>query len=372
MIVCNLESLNDLSGFYIVYKGSAMTESPEERGLNHLVEHLVCKRAQWMAEEFDEHAIHFNAITSDNYIVYYITGLDEYVSQYKHDFFEEITDKHKFEEAPFIQEKKIVLEEYRLGFADRYRSYKYNFFRKYFDYYCAIGEKTVIEQCDLDFIQKVYEKQYEEPYMVINISKNSTYSAPDSSTQKHHSLHRVEPISLSPKASYMPENLTEVPGNTVQFIVNKSLIPDEELPKTQFVNYMLCGNLWKPLYKTLRDDLGLCYYANLKDYCLDDRHLVLFSTETSAQNKDELQSGFRSFMDDPKPYFTKSLFEHTLTYLTAHKRIIKNNRYNDVVDIFYNNIFRGDNLSSITYDAVLEHFEKYYVGCDDHFMTVQL
>ena len=371
MIVYNLESLNDLSGFYIVYKGSALTESPEERGLNHLIEHLVCKSAQWMTEEFDEHAIFFNAITSDNYIVYYITGLDEYVGQYKHAFFEEITKKHQLDESYFLQEKKIVLEEYRLGFADRYRSYRYNFFRKYFDYYCAIGDKTVIEKCDLDLIQKVYEKQYEEPYMVINVSKNDTYSVLDSNP-RHHCLYRQEPIKLLPKVSFQPENLSEVPGNAVQFILNKSLIPNEELPKTQFVNYMLCGNLWKPLYKTLRDDLGLCYYANLKDYCLDDQHLVLFSTETSIKNKDKLQSAFISILDNPKPYFTKNLFEQTLTYLMAQKRIIKNNRYNDVVDIFYNNVFRNDNLSSITYDAVISHFEKYYVGCDDHFMTVEL
>lgn len=371
MIVCNLESINELSGFYIVYKGSALTESPEERGLNHLIEHLVCKSAQWMTEAFDDHAIHFNAVTSDNFIVYFITGLDEYVCQYKHEFFEETTRKHRFEEVPFLQEKKIVLEEYRLGFADRFRSYRYNFFRKYFDYYCAIGEKTVIERCDLDFIQKVYEKQYEAPYMVINISRDNPYPVSDV-TGKHHSLHRDEPVKLEPKASFQPESLSVAPGNAVQFIFNNALIPNEELPKTQFVNYMLCGNLWKPLYKTLRDDLGLCYYANLKDYCMDDRHLVLFSTETSAQNKDALQSAFRSFMDTPKAYFTKSLFDHTLTYLTAQKRIIRNNRYNDVVDVFYNNIFRGDNLSDITYEAVLEHFEKYYVGCDDHFMTVQL
>lgn len=371
MIVCNLESLNELSGFYIVYKGSALTESPEERGLNHLIEHLVCKSAQWMTEEFDDHAIYFNAITSDNYIVYYITGLDEYVSRYKHEFFEEITRKHRFEESHFVQEKKIVLEEYRLGFADRYRSYRYNFFRKYFDYYCAIGEKAVIEGCGLDFIQKVYEKQYEAPYMVINISKDAPYPISDVNDQ-HHFLHRDTPIKLEPKTSFQPESLSVAPGNAVQFIFNNELIPDEELPKTQFVNYMLCGNLWKPLYKTLRDDLGLCYYASLKDYCFDDRHIVLFSTETSAQNKDALQSAFRSFMDNPKAYFTKSLFEHTLTYLTAQKRIMMNNRYNDVVDIFYNNIFRDGNLSAITYDAVLEHFERYYVGCDDHFMTVQI
>ena len=86
MIIHNLKSDSDLSGFYIIYKGSALAESPSERGLSHLIEHLICKNNQKLEKIYYKYAINYNAITSDNYIVYYINGLDEYLSKLKNQF----------------------------------------------------------------------------------------------------------------------------------------------------------------------------------------------------------------------------------------------------------------------------------------------
>lgn len=373
MKVCNIISLTDLSGFYIVYKGSAFTESAQNKGLNHLVEHLVCKSIQVSLFEYDNYAITYNAITSDNFIVYYITGLDEYINRFKFRFFEEITSKHVFDEESFQQEKKVVMAEYMMNFADKLRAYRYNVFRKYMNYYGAIGSRECIQRCDLQQVQKVYDNQYIAPYMVINISKSSSFIA-DKMIHDSFQLERKETLKLY-SDGYGQSVLEMIPqtiDSTVCMIMGKKLIPDSELYKTQFVNYMLCGNIQKPIYKVLRQDKGLCYYSNFSDYCFDNQHAILFTTETSKVNENRVLETFATIMDTILSYCDIELFNTTLSYFMAEKRIKEINRYNQVEDLFYNTIFSGNNLSKITYEGIMEHIEKYYLGFSDHFIVARL
>jgi len=48
MAIINLKSETDLSGFYIVYKGSVQNENVGSRGLSHLMEHLVYKSIEYL------------------------------------------------------------------------------------------------------------------------------------------------------------------------------------------------------------------------------------------------------------------------------------------------------------------------------------
>jgi predicted Zn-dependent peptidase len=82
-MIINLTSETKLSGFYIVYKGSTNLEKPGWRGLSHLMEHLVCKSVDHLQEDFDRDGLIFNAYTSRNEIVFYLTGLDSRVNKWK-------------------------------------------------------------------------------------------------------------------------------------------------------------------------------------------------------------------------------------------------------------------------------------------------
>lgn len=362
--------MSDLSGFYIVYKGSALTESEHQSGLNHLIEHLVCKSAQKLYLEFDNYAITYNAITSDNYIVYYITGLDEYVRRLKYLFYNEITRHHCFDQEGFLQEKKIVLAEYAMNFSDKFKSYRYNVFRKYLNYNCAIGNKNAIERCDLKQVQEVYNKQYKAPYMIINISKGSPFFT--TNMPPSHQIFRNSKLAVlyDDKNHYNKESMPHNMDSKVCMIMSKNLIPDTELYKTQFVNYMLCGNIQKPVYKIFRNDYGLCYYSNVSDYCFDEQHTILFTTETNTKNEEKVYDLFALMMDNIMSYINYELFEKTLSYFKAVKRINEINRSTQVVDLFYNTIF-SDNLSKITYDDILAHLGKYYLGFNDNFIIAK-
>ena len=87
-MIINLKSQTDLSGFYVVYEGSTNLEKPGWYGISHLMEHLVCKSFDHLQEDFDKDGIDWNAYTSSNEIVFYLTGLDEKVNKWKKKFVE--------------------------------------------------------------------------------------------------------------------------------------------------------------------------------------------------------------------------------------------------------------------------------------------
>ena len=124
-----------------------------------------------------------------------------------------------------------------------------------------------IERCDLKQVQGVYDNQYTAPYMLINISKSSPFVG-DYMFLDSFQLERKEKLKifLEGYGQSCLERMPQTTDSAVCMIMGKKLIPDSELYKTQFVNYMLCGNIKKPIYKVLRQDKGLCYYANFSNY----------------------------------------------------------------------------------------------------------
>ena len=78
-MIINLKSQTDLSGFYVVYEGSTNLEKAGWYGISHLMVHLMCKNFDHLQEDFDKDGIDWNAYTSGNEIVFYLTGLDEKV-----------------------------------------------------------------------------------------------------------------------------------------------------------------------------------------------------------------------------------------------------------------------------------------------------
>ena len=84
-MIINLKSQTDLAGFYIVYDGSTNLEKSGWYGISHVMEHLLCKNFEHLREDFEREGIDWNAYTSNNEIVFYFTGLEEYLSKRKYE-----------------------------------------------------------------------------------------------------------------------------------------------------------------------------------------------------------------------------------------------------------------------------------------------
>ena len=167
----NIKSKTGLSGFYIVYKGSTILEDEKTYGLSHLMEHLVCKNFEHLIEKLQEDGVSWNACTSEEYIMFYMTGLDEYINKWKYVIFDLLKD-FKITQKQLDSEKKIVLEEYKDSFNTQRESHSENLFRKLFNLYSAIGERSCIENVTLNDCENFFDKQF-NPSLIINISKNN-------------------------------------------------------------------------------------------------------------------------------------------------------------------------------------------------------
>jgi predicted Zn-dependent peptidase len=373
MIIHNLKSDTDLSGFYIIYKGSALAEHPNERGLSHLIEHLICKNNEHLEKQYYKYAINYNAITSDNYIVYYINGLEEYLSKFKIQFYAEITKRHSFTEESIEHEKKIVLEEFNNSFSEKLLGHRYTMFRKYFNYYSAIGDSDIIKKSTNNTIVDLYERQYKEPYMIVNISNKSLFQLEETANSKtkidsHHSLNIHNVMQLRERFNYKKVECSQNDDNIVIMHIGKNLIPNIELPKTQLLNYMLCGDMQKPVFSALRNKYGFCYYANISDYCFDNQHVNVFSTETQYLNTEKINSVVANVIKNK--CISKREFNMAKMHFEIQRKIQNINRFNNIRDLLYNNIFSSDNLEKITYSDIEEHFFTYYFDyIENNFFT---
>ena len=68
-------SQTQLSGFYVVYKGSTNFENEGTRGMSHLMEHLMCKAFDHLQDELAINCVDWNAYTSPGTIVFFVNGL---------------------------------------------------------------------------------------------------------------------------------------------------------------------------------------------------------------------------------------------------------------------------------------------------------
>jgi len=121
-MLINLKSQTDLSGFYMVYYGSTLLEKRGNYGISHLMEHLMCKNFEKLRETFEKEGIDWNAYTSSNEIVFYFTGLDEYLDKRRYELVELMSEFNVTKEQ-FENERKIVLQEYSDYFSDQTESH---------------------------------------------------------------------------------------------------------------------------------------------------------------------------------------------------------------------------------------------------------
>ena len=86
-MILNIESQTELSGFYVVYNRTIINEKKGTYGISHLIEHLISHNFDDnLIEKFQNVGISWNAYTSPTNIVFYVSGLDKYISQYREEF----------------------------------------------------------------------------------------------------------------------------------------------------------------------------------------------------------------------------------------------------------------------------------------------
>ena len=350
----NLKSETDLSGFYVVYEGSTKLEKKGWYGISHLMEHLMCKNFEHLQEDFDKDGIDWNAYTSSNEIVFYLTGLDEKVNKWKGEFMD-LLGQFNVTKEQFENERNIVLEEYMDSFNDQSQSHMLNLSRKLFGDFDPIGLKEDLENLKFMDCLNFFELQYAKPTKIINVSKNKKY--------KNGTIDFAQRTidKVSKFGNYdVPLELNNDFKDKTSIAVLSPMI-EEDFAYVNFINAMLSLGLKSPLYQEIRENRGLVYFVHCYQSRMNKQGINAISTQTSNKNFGAVVDAIKLVIENPKKYLTKERFNLVKDYYGVRRQKDEILRYKNVNQWINPEDWSVYNiLDKITLKKVMEVYDKYY------------
>jgi predicted Zn-dependent peptidase len=322
-MIINLKSQTDLSGFYVVYEGSTNLEKSGWYGISHLMEHLMCKNFDHLQEDFDRDGIEWNAYTSNNEIVFYLTGLDEKVNKWKGEFMNLLGDFNVTKEE-FENERNIVLEEYMDSFNEQTQSHQLNLSRKLFGDYDPIGLKKDLQNLKFMDCLNYYELQYAKPSKIINISKNKKYN-----NQAIDFIDRQIVKNIQFGNHNVPLELGNEFKDKTSIVVLSPTI-EEDFAYVHFINAMLSLGLKSPLYQEIREKRGLVYYVHCYQSRMNQQGISTIATQTSNKNYNQVIDSVETIIKNPGKYLTKDRFNLVRDYYKVRQQKDEILRYKSV------------------------------------------
>jgi len=317
-MIINKPSPTDLSGFYIVYKGSVLNENPKNYGISHLLEHLMCKQFQKLYNDFDRYSINWNAYTSGNEMVFHMKGLDEYIYKYRHELLNSLLTFDVTRDG-FEKELSIVIQEYKDTFQDQFSAAYYNLLRKIYKNYGPIGKLQSLENITYEDVYEYWKKYLSKPSIIVNISKNSVFSGFNEFNPTYPNIY---------KGIKEDELVFE---KMIEF--NKACVAgyievDKDMAYIDYVLEMLGKSLESPFMKEIREKRGLTYGVhNYVADISDNQGLVTTSLITTDENVDEVLDIYKKILSDPDTYLTEDRFQLIKDYYTVKKKKDEINAY---------------------------------------------
>ena len=353
-MLINLKSQTDLSGFYLVYYGSTNFEQRGIYGISHLMEHLMCKNFENLREIFDREAISWNAYTSKNEIVFYFTGLDEMLSKRRYELVD-LMSRFNITKEQFEMEREIVLQEYGDYFSDQTESHSLNLSRKLFQDYDAIGLREDLESMKFMDCLNFFEKQFQYPSKIINVSKSSPFKYSDNfSNQKIELVTTFGPyddVLLEPREKF---------GKKVSLIMVSPII-EQNFNWVNFINVMLSKGLDSPFYQECREKKGLVYYIRCGQSRYNNQGVTSITTQTTSENAPKIIETVNSVLKNPDKYLTKKRFEIIKNHFILSLKRDKIMRYENVNSwINPEGWSIKEIINTIDYNKLRDIYDQYY------------
>lgn len=360
-MIKNLTNETDLSGLYFVYNGSTNLEKKGWYGLAHFGEHLKCKCFEDLHDELQSNGISWNAYTSDNRVVFYFTGLEEYLAPFRDTIIQKMYQPfNTFINLDIIEkEKKIVLEEYQDSFTNQNEIFYMNLMRKKFNHYSPIGLKEDIENYSLKDCEDFYNLQYNKPDLIINVSKSFVLNNELLFENRTHLLkndwNKNYEAPLEIRGSF-PDTLCLYYYRTVD---------EKDVPIIKIINYMLGNGLNSPLYQEIREKRGLCYQVGSYIHEIGKLPIMIISILTSPEKSDIVHTTLDEIFENKDIHLSQARFEIIKKELIISKKKKMINRHVSISDVIDDKVSIFETiLETINLDDIMNIFNKYFIITD--------
>ena len=353
-MIINLRSTSDLSGFYIVFRGSTNLESSGTYGICHLLEHLICRNLKKIQSEFFREGISWNAYTSLNEVVFFFRGLDKNLAKFREKILDTILELD-IESGSFSREKDVILEEYSQYFSRPSSNHFYNFTTQYLESYGPMGLKEDLERISEIKTLQFYSDNFLEPSLIINVSKysffNSNIKFSNKTSSKKWVLKKRNPV--KPLPSSIPEGQESV--------IFYSKLFDEDFAWINFVNLLLSADHGSILLDKLRFSSGLVYDVEANQTLFGDQSLVTISTSVSQKNSKKAVELIWECLEDINKKINSDSVEDLKKHLIQASKMKKIDRYKNINRwIFPKNWDVETILKDIDISVLEEKIRKYY------------
>jgi predicted Zn-dependent peptidase len=357
-MIKNLKNLTDLSGLYFVYNGSTNFERKGIYGIAHLMEHLKCKAFEDLQDELQANGIAWNAYTGDNQIVFYFTGLEEYLAPFRDTIIERMYSPFEnYVDAEILEkEKSIVLEEYQDSFTNQNEIFYLNLFRKKFNHYSPIGLKEDIENLTLQDCLDFHKVQYEIPDLIINISKDYTLEKTLEFTDRKDSL--------KSEWNENPEAPIEIRGEYPDSLclLYYRQIEEQDIPVVKLISSMLSSGLNSPLYQEVREKRALCYYVGSYIHEMGKLPLLSVMILTSPEKSETVHNTINDVFTNKDIHLTENRLDTIRKALLIAKKKKLINRHDNIGDILDANADKLNSIiETITLEEILKVYDKYFI-----------
>ena len=322
-----IDSTLGMSYFGVVFNAGGVWEEKGRRGCSHLMEHLMCKTYEHLYPKMRRLDVADNAMTSDNKVVFYASGLDECVAQVSQDMLDGLTEQTKlWSKEQFDTEKKIVLQEYGDCFNYQLYGALENAMRINYGFYSAIGLREDIENFTYEDSLVMAKEVFSKPRMIVTVG--------DHSVSYKGEFRFSIPKQFASHGKYDVEQ--EVVPKEDQTVV--ALIHNDPLNIKQATTYNLLRDclalgLESPLYQEIREKRGLAYAVYFFESVINNDIVPIVAAQTANENAKELSDSFENF------------------FCTSMSDLISVERFNDCRDGL---LYRKRKVEILPYKGVLQ------------------
>jgi predicted Zn-dependent peptidase len=294
------------------------SETPDENGISHFIEHMVFKgtskrSAEDIARSVDSIGGGLDAFTAKEMVSYNTKVLDEHLPL-AFDVLADMVLNPLFRAEDIEKEKGVILEELKMEVDNPeyllHEIFSSNFYKDHPIGKPILGTKDTVKKFDREMIHHYYRRYYSPKNILITAAGNLKHERLVELTRQHFEDLRVHG-SLSPDPPPVPHarlvfrNKASLEQTHMYMGVPAYPLPHALRFACYALNTLLGGGMSSRLFQNIREKLGLAYavYSELSMY-RDTGCMAIYagtSTESAAKVIELIVAEFRELKENPVP-----------------------------------------------------------------------
>ncbi|WP_214826699.1 M16 family metallopeptidase [Exiguobacterium algae] len=285
----------------VFVKAGTRTESSEEIGISHLIEHMLFKgtttrSAKEIASFFDELGGSVNAFTSKDHTCYYVKTLDEH-AVVAFDVLADMLFQSVFNEDELEKEKRVVLEEIKM-YEDTPEDLVHEILADavYRDDVLAqpiLGTEESVLSLTREQIKRYVEKRYSGNQMVVSIAGHVTDELIEAVKSRFADIPSGESSKESTRpVLYSDKAVKRKDTEQAHLCWNFEAISakDERLPHLALMNNAIGATMSSRLFQSIREEQGLAYSIYSYYTTFDDHGTFTIYVGTSPDTLEQVEA----------------------------------------------------------------------------------